>query len=144
MHEVFWCGEATFQGSSKVQTFRISQTINRFRYLDRMHPLQELSDSLSNVLFFTIYISLRHNLTTGSSIYKVKVKVQYFILKELPCLESGGNFFSSRWWKTGLQSTDIQMLVRQDVKATFAFPFSKEVFNLKNPLLRFLSILTFW
>ena len=62
MYEVFFYGEATFQDSNKVQVFRINQTMKRFRYLNRMHPLQELCGSLRYVLCFTIYISLRHNL----------------------------------------------------------------------------------
>ena len=62
MYEVFFYGEATFQDSNKVQVFLINQTLKRFRYLNRMHPLQELCGSLRYVLCFTIYISLRHNL----------------------------------------------------------------------------------
>ena len=42
--------------------FSFYETMKCFRYLDRMHPLYELSGSLSYILCFTIYISLRENL----------------------------------------------------------------------------------
>ena len=40
MYEVFWIGEATFQGSSQYfQTFSFTQTMNHFWHLDRVHAL---------------------------------------------------------------------------------------------------------
>ena len=54
--------KATFQGSSKhFQAFRFNQTMKGFRCLDRVHPLQELSRSLSYISCFTSYASLRDN-----------------------------------------------------------------------------------
>ena len=62
MYEVFGCREAAFLDSSKhFQAFRFNQTMTRFRYLDSVHPIQELSGSLSYILCVTIYISLRDN-----------------------------------------------------------------------------------
>ena len=62
IYEVFWCREATWQGLSKYfQAFRFNQTMKRFRYIDRMHTLYELPDSLSYILCFTIYITLLDN-----------------------------------------------------------------------------------
>ena len=51
--------------------------MKRFRYLDRMHPLQELSGSLSYVLCFTIYISLHDN--PKYTLRKVNVYQYYFL-----------------------------------------------------------------
>ena len=61
MYEEFWCGEATFQCSSKYfYTFRFNQTMKLFRYLRRLHPL--LWFWFSNLCFlFSIYVSLHHN-----------------------------------------------------------------------------------
>ena len=39
MYEVFWLGEVTFQGSSKVQAFCNDQTMKCFRYLDKKRML---------------------------------------------------------------------------------------------------------
>ena len=43
--------------------------MKRFRYLDKMHPLQELSGSFSYILCFTILISLYHNISLWEVIF---------------------------------------------------------------------------
>ena len=60
IYEVFRCREAIFQDLSKhFWAFCFNQTMKRFKHLDKMRPLYELSCSLSQILFH--YLHLRGN-----------------------------------------------------------------------------------